>query len=189
MDRMSALLFIRHAETDMAGTFCGHSNPPINARGHQQIHVLLKTLHAEPIDAVCTSDLQRAATTADALAKAFACPSSTTSALREINFGEWEGLTWPEIETKDAAYAREWSNAYPNLPAPGGESFDAFQARVLAEVHHLLTLNGGGCFAVVTHGGVIRVVLRALCGLDEREAWEQTKSYCGFFRYKDGTGQ
>jgi alpha-ribazole phosphatase len=184
MDRMSTLLFIRHAETDMAGTFCGHSNPPVNARGHQQILVLLKALDAEPIDAVYSSDLQRAATTADALAKAFACPSATTSALREINFGEWEGLTWPEIETKDEAYARDWSNAYPNLPAPGGESFDAFQARVLDQVQHLLTLDG--CFAVVTHAGVMRVVLRALCGLDEKETWERTRLYCVFFQYTDG---
>jgi broad specificity phosphatase PhoE len=186
MDHMSTLLFIRHAETDMAGTFCGHSNPPVNARGHQQIHMLLKALNTGPIDAVYTSDLQRAITTADALAKAFACPSATTSALREINFGEWEGLTWPEIETKDAVYAREWSEAYPDLHAPGGESFDAFQARVLDEVHHLLTFNDDGCFAVVTHAGVMRVVLRALCGLDEKEAWERTKLYCGFFKYTDG---
>ena len=184
MDRMNTLLFIRHAETDMAGTFCGHSNPPINARGHQQIHTLLKALNAGPIDAVYTSDLQRAVTTADALAKAFACPFSTTSALREINFGAWEGLTWPEIETKDAAYARDWSDTYPDLPAPGGEAFDAFQTRVLDEVQHLLTLDG--CFAVVTHAGVVRVVLRELCGLDEREAWERTRLYCGFFKYTDG---
>jgi broad specificity phosphatase PhoE len=184
MDRMSTLLFIRHAETDMAGTFCGQSNPPVNARGHEQIHVLLKTLNAGSIDVVYTSDLQRAVTTADELAKAFACSSTVTSALREINFGEWEGLTWSEIETKDAAYANEWSNAYPNLPAPGGESFDAFQVRVLAEVQHLLTLDG--YFAVVTHAGVMRVVLRALCGLDEKEAWERTKLYCGFFKYTDG---
>jgi alpha-ribazole phosphatase/probable phosphoglycerate mutase len=186
MDRMSTLLFIRHAETDMAGTFCGHSNPPVNARGHQQIHVLLKALHAEPIDAVYSSDLHRAVITAVALTKAFACPSSTTSALREIDFGEWEGLTWPEIETKDAAYARDWSNAYPDLPAPGGEFFDAFQARVLTEVQHLLTLTGEGCLAVVTHAGVMRVVLRALCGLDEQKAWERTRLYCGFFKYTDG---
>jgi len=186
---MSTLLFIRHAETDMAGRFCGHSNPPVNVRGRQQIQMLLKALTPKPIDAVYTSDLQRAVTTADALANAFACPSSTTSALREINFGEWEGLTWPEIETKDAAYARDWSNAYPNLPAPGGESFGAFQARVLAEVHHLLTLNGEGCFAVVTHAGVMRVVLRTLCGLDEKEAWERTRLYCGFFKYAGGMSQ
>lgn len=184
---MSTLLFIRHAETDMAGTFCGHSNPPINARGHQQIHMLLKALNAEPIDAVYTSDLQRAVATADALAKAFACPSFTTSALREINFGEWEGLTWPEIEKKDATYARDWSDAYPDRPAPGGEFFDAFQTRILDEVQYLLTLDG--YFAVVTHAGVMRVVLRALCGLDEREAWERTRLYCGIFKYADGMSQ
>jgi broad specificity phosphatase PhoE len=181
---MSTLLFIRHAETDMAGTFCGHSNPLVNERGHQQIDVLLKALRAEPIDAVYSSDLHRAVITAAALAESLGCPWDTTPALREISFGEWEGLTWPEIETKDAVYARDWSEAYPNLPAPGGESFDAFQSRVLNEVQNLLTLDG--YFAVVTHAGAMRVVLRQLCGFDEKEAWERTGLYCGFFKYTGG---
>jgi len=38
---MSEILFIRHAETDMAGTFCGHSNPPLNMRGRNQLSELL----------------------------------------------------------------------------------------------------------------------------------------------------
>ena len=180
---MSALLFIRHAETDMAGTFCGHSNPPVNARGQQQIQAILKVIEAEAIDAIYTSDLQRAVITADALAKVFRCPSVITADLREINFGEWEGLTWREIESIDAAYARKWSETYPNLPAPGGESFEAFQTRVITEVKHLLTLSGEGYLAVVTHAGVMRIVLRALCGLEEHETWKRTRSYCCFFKY------
>jgi broad specificity phosphatase PhoE len=180
---MNTLLFIRHAETDMAGTFCGHSNPPVNERGYRQIERLLKALEAKPIEAIYSSDLERAVTTADALAKAFRRPFIVTSRLREIDFGEWEGLTWREIEAKDAEYARAWSEAYPNLPAPGGESFAAFQSRVITEARHLLMLAGQGSLAVVTHAGVMRAVLRTLSGLDERVAWERTKSYCCFFKY------
>ena len=110
-------------------------------------------------------------------------PSVVTPRLREIDFGEWEGLTWREVEARDAAYSRAWCEAYPKLPAPGGESFADFQSRVIAEAKHLLTLTGQGSLAVVTHSGVMRVVLRLLSGLDEREAWERTKSYCCFFKY------
>jgi broad specificity phosphatase PhoE len=39
---MDSLLFIRHAETDLAGRFCGHSDPPVNKRGHRQIKELLR---------------------------------------------------------------------------------------------------------------------------------------------------
>ncbi len=56
------------------------------------------------------------------------------------------------------------SQRYPHLPAPSGESFQAFEARVLEEVHRLLDGNPGP-IAVVTHGGVLRVVLQHFCAL------------------------
>ena len=65
---MNDLLFIRHAETDMTGTFCGQSDPTVNAAGHRQIQKLAEPLRTEPIVTVFTSDLQRSVTTARALA-------------------------------------------------------------------------------------------------------------------------
>jgi alpha-ribazole phosphatase/probable phosphoglycerate mutase len=180
---MRTLLFIRHAETDMAGTFCGHSDPPVNQRGCAQIEELLGTLADESVGAIYSSDLARARTTANAIGIAFRLSPIAMPALREIGFGEWEGLSWQQIEARDAVYARRWSEAYPHMPAPGGESFEAFRARVTGAVEHLLSLADGSKIAVVTHAGVMRVALRVFCGLDEKEAWEQTKSYCGFFRY------
>jgi alpha-ribazole phosphatase len=73
--------------------------------------------------------------------------------------------------------------AYPHLPAPSGESFQAFEARVMEEVHHLLDCSHGP-IAVVTHAGVLRVVLRHLFGCSEQEAWRQTKAYCCVVRYE-----
>jgi broad specificity phosphatase PhoE len=186
---MSELLFIRHAETDMAGTFCGHSDPPVNTRGHEQIQELFKSLSAERFAGVYSSDLQRAVTTAEALAKRFSVPLATTLNLREIGFGRWEGLFWTDVEQKDSVHAQQWTEAYPHLPAPGGEDFDAFQARVLDEVQHLLALAGDKTFAVVTHAGVMRTILRSLCGLNERAAWQQTASYCSFFKYTPEVSQ
>ena len=106
--------------------------------------------------------------------------------LREIDFGEWEGLSWAEIESRDGAYARRWLEAWRNLPAPGGEPFAAFQSRVLTQENHLLAVTSQKCTAVVTHAGVMRVVLTSLCGLDEQEIRERIKAYCGFFRYRSG---
>jgi broad specificity phosphatase PhoE len=181
---MDTLLFIRHAETDLAGRFCGHTDPPVNERGFRQIEELLDTLRSEPIDAVYASDLSRSLATADAIGRVFGLPSITMPELREIDFGEWEGLNWAEIESRDQTYARRWSEAYPDLPAPGGEPFKAFQFRVLTQVKHLLATATESCAAVVTHAGVMRVVLRSLCRLDEQNAWERTRSYCGLFRYQ-----
>jgi broad specificity phosphatase PhoE len=181
------LIFIRHAETNLAGRFCGHSDPPVNERGLRQIEELVKTLKTESIDAIYASDLSRSLTTADGLGKEFGLSPIKVPELREIGFGKWEGLSWQEIESLDRIYARRWTESYPDLPAPGGESFETFQSRILSIVKHLLAMTSQRCAAVVTHAGVMRVVLRSLCGLEEREAWERTKKYCGFFRYEPKT--
>ena len=68
---MTGLLFIRHAETDMAGTFCGHSDPPINAAGQQQVAQMISTLTSESIDEIYSSDLRRAVDTANLLSQMF----------------------------------------------------------------------------------------------------------------------
>jgi broad specificity phosphatase PhoE len=183
---MDTLLFIRHAESDLAGRFCGHSNPPVNEQGWRQIEKLLDALKNEPIDSVYSSDLSRALTTAETIGRAFCLLPVVLPDLREIDFGEWEGLSWEEIEARDSAYAKKWSDNYPNLPTPGGETFEAFQLRVLTQVKLLIARSAQACGAVVTHAGVMRVVLRSLCGLGEREAWERTSEYCGFFRYQAG---
>ena len=180
---MNNLLFIRHAETDMAGTFCGQSDPPVSAAGHRQIQRLAESLRTEPMTAVFTSDLQRSVTTARALAESFAIPYITRPALREINFGRWEGLTWEEIEKLDSTFAQQWLEFFPHLTPPDGESIEIFEARVMAETSYLLSQSESSSIAVVTHAGVMRVVLRTLCGFDERTAWSLTKPYCCTFRY------
>jgi alpha-ribazole phosphatase len=180
---MSRVLFIRHAETEMAGRFCGHSDPDLNAQGRMQLTSLAHGLSGEPLDIVYSSDLRRASATARAIAAVREIPQVVRPALREIDFGQWEGMSWEQIEQMDPAYARKWMGRYPHLPAPSGESFQAFEARVLEEVKFLLDGNRGP-IAVVTHGGVLRVVLRHLCGQSDEEAWQQTRAYCCIVRYE-----
>lgn len=182
---MSEILFIRHAETDMAGTFCGHSDPEVNARGRIQLGELVNRLRTENIGVVYTSDLRRAQATGRAIADAFAVDCQVRSALREVDFGQWEGLTWKEIEQRDETYARRWIAEYPRLSAPNGESLRDFERRVLEEVRFLSTrpTAEGRRVAVVTHAGVLRTMLCVLYGCSEDDAWEQTRSYCSIVRH------
>ena len=179
---MNEMLFIRHAETDMAGTFCGHSDPPINGAGRAQIAKLLDALRGEDISVVYTSDLQRAVATGQAIAEFFGVPCVSRRGLREIDFGTWDGLTWQQIEAVDPAYAQRWLDEFPNLPAPQGEGVEEFEARVQAEVDYLQRQCDTGSIAIVTHAGVMRCVLRTVCALDEKMAWELTSGYTCFFR-------
>ena len=182
---MSELLFIRHAETDMAGTFCGHSDPELNERGRVQLAQLIERLRTENFGAIYSSDLRRAHETGLALAEAFTVTCHVRPGLREIDFGHWEGLRWEEIETLDETYAQRWVAEYPHLPAPGGEDFGNFERRVLEEVKFLSCEAeiAARNIAVVTHAGVIRTVLCSLQGWSGDDAWEQTKSYCSVVRY------
>ena len=181
---MSEILFIRHAETDMAGTFCGHSNPKLNARGRAQLSKLIRKLNAADIGEIYASDLLRAQETAQGIADFFAVEYHLRPALREINFGEWEGLTWEEIEQGYPAYARRWIAEYPNLPAPAGECFNDFERRVLDEIELLATMTKGRGIAVVTHAGVLRTVLCRLLKRSEDDAAQLTRSYCSIIPYK-----
>ena len=179
---MSDILFVRHAATEMAGRFCGHSDPDLNPLGQTQLAELVTTLAGEQIDRVYSSDLKRALRTAHAIAAAHGVALETRPALREIHFGEWEGLCWEEIERRDLHYAHRWLAEFPRLPAPSGETFREFEARVLAEISDLLD-NQPGPIAVVTHAGVLRVVLQHFCGRSAPEAWRETEPYCCVVRY------
>jgi alpha-ribazole phosphatase/probable phosphoglycerate mutase len=178
---MSRVLFIRHAETEMAGRFCGHSDPDLNAQGQAQLARLAQVLSTETIEGVYSSDLRRAQSTAQAIAAGRNVALTLSPALREIHFGKWEGLTWGQIEQMDREYARKWVEGYPYVTAPAGESFRDFEARVLEEVRRLID---GEPIAVVTHAGVLRVVLKRLLGCSEQEAWQQTQGYCSVVRYE-----
>jgi broad specificity phosphatase PhoE len=185
MEYMNTILFIRHAETDMSGTFCGHSDPELNRRGLAQLEALLEKLRLEDIGAVYTSDLRRARTTAMAIAKMFGLICHIRPALREINFGKWEGLSWEQIERRDQIYAQRWVAEYPQVSAPEGEDFKDFEQRVLNEVR-LLSIEAKTLerdIAVVTHAGVIRSVQCVLQGCSAENAWANTSAYCSIVRH------
>ena len=89
------VLLIRHGETDWnrQARLQGHADIPLNAHGQAQVRRLGEALRGEPLDAVYSSDLQRALATAQAIAEATGAPLRQEPALRERGFGCFEGLT------------------------------------------------------------------------------------------------
>jgi alpha-ribazole phosphatase len=174
---MTPFLFIRHAETDMAGRFCGHSDPSLNERGRSQLVTAIRELSDFPISRIYTSDLKRALETAKPIADPFQLELQVRRGLREIHFGLWEGLSWSEIQARNPEQARNWMESHPNVAAPEGESYQRFQTRVCDEIEFLTQQASASCIAVVTHAGFIREVLTRFCGVSEQEAWSRTKAY------------
>jgi broad specificity phosphatase PhoE len=171
------LLLIRHAETDMAGRFCGHSDPELSPRGRQQLAGVVDRLSEYAIQQIYTSDLRRARQTAEAIASHFGIGVEVRPGLREIHFGLWEGLSWSEIEACDPVLAKSWAERYPNCTAPGGESLQRFERRARAESAFLFAAATECPIAVVAHAGFMRVLLTMFYGVSEEEAWNLTKEY------------
>jgi broad specificity phosphatase PhoE len=175
---MKSIVLIRHGETDMAGRFCGHSNPDLNHAGESQVIRLAKEVAMLGIDRIYSSDLRRASRTATAIVQRIGVSVDFLPELREIHFGLWEGLRWQEIEDRFPEEASRWIREFPLLSAPGGEAYPNFTARVDAVISSLLEATAGKKIAIVTHRGVMRYGLTRFFGLSEQEAWTRTASYC-----------
>jgi alpha-ribazole phosphatase/probable phosphoglycerate mutase len=174
---MSTLIFIRHGETDMAGRFCGHSDPDINLAGELQVLRAAEEVAELGVRRIYSSDLLRAARTAIAIGRRIGVPVEFRDDLREINFGLWEGLNWQEIENQFPQEASRWVEEFPMRSAPGGESYSVFTARIDAAIVPFLCEAPGISTALVTHRGVMRYALTHHFGFTEEEAWTRTVPY------------
>jgi alpha-ribazole phosphatase/probable phosphoglycerate mutase len=175
---MNTTVFIRHGETDMAGRFCGHSDPALNPAGVSQAVRLAEEVATLGIKRIYSSDLRRASQTAIAIAERTGVDPVYLPAFREIHFGFWEGLGWQEIEEQFPEQAEQWLQAFPLHRAPGGESYAEFTTRIDAAIAPILESTAQTTAAIVTHRGVMRYALTKFFHLSEDEAWTKTAPYC-----------
>ena len=114
---MECLLFLfRHGETDWnrAGRLQGHTDTPLNATGLAQAEALTERLRPHRLDAVVSSDLARAWTTARIVAEGLGVPLIREPGLREAQIGEAEGLFWPEVKTRFGETLTEPDTSIPD---------------------------------------------------------------------------
>lgn len=175
---MKKIIFVRHGETDMSGTFCGHSDPDLNPRGECQIHRVAEEIASLGVQRIYSSDLLRASRTAAVISERIGVKIELRDDLREMNFGLWEGLTWQQIEDGFPQEASRWLAEFPQCSAPGGEEYAAFTARVEAVIMPLVRKTQDVITAVVTHRGVMTYALTRFFGFSEEEAWTRTAPYC-----------
>lgn len=162
------ILAVRHGETawNREGRLQGHLNLPLNALGERQAERLGAALADQAIDAVYSSDLDRAAVTARHLAAPHGLEVRFDPRLRERAFGVHEGKLWTEIETESPADALRWRRRDPAFEPPGGESLTTLYARCIAVVSELAAAHAGQTIAVVAHGGVLDCLYRAATRID-----------------------
>jgi alpha-ribazole phosphatase/probable phosphoglycerate mutase len=183
------ILLVRHAHTEMAGRFCGESDPPLSEQGREQLAMLAQELAPRPLNHIFSSDLQRSQQTARCIASTRGLEFKPMPALREMRFGAWEGLTWDAVSERDPAFAARWMADYPWLPSPGGEEFSSFRERVRQSLAEIAAQSEGECVAVVTHGGVIRTFVVDVLKLSERELASVACPYASFVELRLRAGQ
>jgi probable phosphoglycerate mutase len=130
---------------------------PLSPRGIWQAARLAERLAGERIDAIVTSDLARAALTAQPVAAVLGLPLATDPRLRERDFGRFQGHTLDEIAAQWPADFQRWRARDPAWPIPEGESGAQFIARVTAALRELVAAHGGRTVAVVAHGGTLDI--------------------------------
>lgn len=172
------MLLIRHATTDLAGTLCGQSDPPLNKQGREQARALAASLQDARLERLYASNLKRAIETAAPLARS-EVPLIVRADLGEIHFGEWEGRCWQDV--RDAAPEMQSYEESPNAGAPGGETFDAFRSRVLEAFENVVRDAAGRNSAIFTHQGVIGVILKTLFPNHPNWRPRQKIDYCAVY--------
>ncbi len=153
---------LRHGETGQSG-FRGQLDDPLTPAGWEQMH---RTTCGTPCwQAVVSSPLTRCADFARAFAGEYHLPFALDARLAELHFGDWEGLTADDLmRTSPDALARFWNDPW-SFPPPNSEGLAAFESRVRAVWGELSERYGGRHVLIVTHGGVIRLLLCLARGL------------------------
>ncbi|GAC1310326.1 MAG: alpha-ribazole phosphatase [Vulcanimicrobiaceae bacterium] len=168
-----ALAVVRHGRTawNADGRFQGQTDVPLDDTGRAQAAALGALLAGDVFDVAIASDLGRARDTATIVLGARELALDLDPAWREMRFGIWEGLAWPQIVAGQPELARD-AAAKPKFYTPdGGEAFDDVCRRVEAALRALDARVGNGArVLVVTHAGVLHALLRVVLGESEAAA-------------------
>jgi len=152
---------LRHGESQYSHTLRGHLDDELTEKGWQQMQSTIEQVANRSWDVIISSSLKRCACFAEQLAKTTQLPLLLNHDLKEMYFGEWEGVSTQQIyETSPELLANFWQKPSQYCP-PRAETLMQFQTRVLKGFQELLVQMQNQNWQhglVVTHGGVIKLL-------------------------------
>jgi alpha-ribazole phosphatase/probable phosphoglycerate mutase len=157
----------------------GSSDPPLSEEGRKQAAALAGQLAVAELTRVFSSDLARALQTARPIAARHRLPVEAVPALREIDFGAWEGRELSGLWADERDAARAWEEDIRQTPASFSESFDQLERRVLGWWRALP--KPAGDIAVVAHRGSLAILSAAITGRSIEDAFAE--------RFQPGSAQ
>ncbi len=166
MDRV-VLFLVRHGEVDFPeGVFYGQMDIPLSDRGREQSRLVARRLDGLGLDSVITSDLSRCRYIVQSMESLSQERILTEPALREINFGLWQGLSWKEIEEAWPGRMEQRMKHLSSYRPPDGESLTDLWNRSRCVFSECLEGMYGKRVAIIAHGGINRVFICKLLGME-----------------------
>jgi alpha-ribazole phosphatase/probable phosphoglycerate mutase len=165
---VTKIYLIRHGETEGAETkrYKGQIDVPLSKNGVEQMKRAASYLAgAGSLNAVYCSDLSRAVKSAEIIAEPHKLQSIIIPELRERNFGIWEGMSFDEIKGQWPDAFNAWANNPLEFSPMNGESTIEVRDRALKVFNEIVSKHQGDNIAIVSHGGINRVILCHLLGI------------------------
>ncbi len=173
------LHLIRHGQVEgfAEKRYNGQADVALTELGQAQTRAYVERVAEVPLRAVFSSDLSRSRFGAALIAAEHRVSHQVDARLRELHIGDWEGLTWREIQQR---WPVEWQarlDDLVNIAAPGGENLLQMATRVRDAVTEILARHRGEEIALVAHGGVNRVILLDAIGAPLERMFHIEQSY------------
>ncbi len=158
MDTNNVIDLLRHGETAGGARFRGSTDDALTEVGWTQMRTATEQ-GAPGWDRIISSPLKRCADFACELGQQHSLPVSLDERFQEMHFGAWEGCSAAELMATDAdALTRFWNDPLRHTP-PQAEPLADFELRVMSAWRDVVSRYAGENILLVTHGGVIRVLL------------------------------
>ncbi len=187
---MMRLILVRHGQTEWnaGGRYQGQSNVALSDTGRKQARFLAERFPVRQLDAIYTSDLDRAKETAECVGKRLGLTVCPEKAFRELSFGDWEGLTYQEISSRWPEEAEKLFTAPDELVIPHGETFQDLQKRALDKIYSLYEKHIDQTVAVFAHGAINKTILAGLMHIPLHYLWSlrQDNTAVNILRLDDG---
>jgi probable phosphoglycerate mutase len=164
------VFLVRHGATSLTAEdrFAGSTDVALSPEGTRQVGSLAERLRGEAIAAIYASPMRRTLETAGILAAPHGLQPIVEPALREIDYGRWEGLTRSEVETKFQDEYAIWDEDPFTIAPEGGESGLNVLNRALPVMRGIVEQHRHGSVVVVSHQGTNRLLISSLLGFDVR---------------------
>jgi alpha-ribazole phosphatase len=161
---------VRHGQTAFSreNRFTGTSDPPLTPIGHAMADAFAQRYASLTWEAIYVSPLLRTRQTADALSRLTGVPLTLEDGLKEMAYGEWEGLTHEEVKRQWPDAFEYWAADVASRGTPGGETAFQVAARAMRVVEAIRSRHQRGNVLLVSHKATLRIITCALLGLDVR---------------------